>query len=114
MIDVGVAYKEKVDDVMKLLEQIGAELEKDPGFAPSLLAPLEIMGVDDFAQSQVTIKIRIKTMPLKQWMVGRELRRRIKNTFDSEHIEMPFPHLSVYLRDAKENSYEKLAQQKPE
>jgi moderate conductance mechanosensitive channel len=114
MIDVGVAYKEKVDHVMQLLEQIGAELEKDPDFAPSLLAGLEILGVDDFAPSQVTIRIRIKTLPLKQWTIGRELRRRIKNTFDSNNIEMPFPHLSVYMRDAKENSYEKLVQQKAE
>ncbi len=100
VIDVGVAYKESVDDVMELLKQIGAELQADPQFAPMILAPLEILGVDDFAQSQVTIKIRIKTLPLQQWAVGRELRRRIKNAFDVNKIEMPFPHLSVYLRDS--------------
>jgi small conductance mechanosensitive channel len=48
----------------------------------------------------VTIKIMIKTLPLKQWVVGRELRRRIKNTFDNEGIEIPFPHMSVYFGEA--------------
>jgi small-conductance mechanosensitive channel len=65
-----------------------------------ILDPLEILGVDDFSDSQVTIKIRIKTKPLMQWTVGRELRRRIKNTFDREGIEIPFPHVSVYFGEA--------------
>jgi moderate conductance mechanosensitive channel len=104
VIDVGVAYKERVDDVMELLEQIGAELQADPKFAPMILAPLEILGIDDLAESQVKIKIRIKTLPLQQWAIGRELRRRIKNTFDGNKIELPFPHLSVYIRDASRSS----------
>ncbi|MGE3844624.1 MAG: mechanosensitive ion channel family protein [Vicinamibacterales bacterium] len=64
------------------------------------LAPLEVLGVDAFADSQVTIKVRIKTIPLKQWEVGRELRRRIKQAFDRHGIEIPFPHLSVYFGEA--------------
>jgi len=97
VIDVGVAYKERVDDVMDVLKSIGEELYQDPAFSNLLMEPLEILGVDQFADSQVTIKIRIKTLPLKQWLVGRELRRRIKNTFDARGIEIPFPHVSVYF-----------------
>jgi small-conductance mechanosensitive channel len=97
VIDVGVAYKENVDSVMDTLKSIGKQLEQDPEFSSLILNPLEILGVDDFGDSQVTIKIRIKTLPLKQWTVGRELRRRIKNTFDSKGIEIPFPHVSVYF-----------------
>ncbi|MDA1082797.1 MAG: mechanosensitive ion channel family protein, partial [Gemmatimonadetes bacterium] len=52
--------------------------------------------------SQVTIKIRIKTVPLKQWEVGRELRRRIKKAFDAKRIEIPFPHMSVYFGEASQ------------
>jgi small-conductance mechanosensitive channel len=100
VINVGVAYKESVDEVMDTLRSIGAELAQQPEFADLILDPLEILGVDDFGDSQVTIKIRIKTMPLKQWVVGRELRRRIKNTFDSKGIEIPFPHVSVYFGEA--------------
>jgi len=100
VIDVGVAYKENVDHVIEVLKKVGEELQHDPRFAPLILEPLQVLGVDDFAESQVTIKIMIKTLPLKQWEVGRELRRRIKNTFDQEGIEIPFPHVSVYFGEA--------------
>ena len=97
VIDVGVAYKEDTDHVVDVLRQVGSDLQTDPAFSAAILASLEVLGVNDFADSAVTIKIRIKTRPLKQWMVGRELRRRIKKAFDAQGIEIPFPHLSVYF-----------------
>ena len=100
VIDVGVAYKEDPDKVIAVLGEIGAELAADPHHRLNVLEPLEILGVDAFEASQVTIKIRVKTLPLKQWEVGRELRRRIKKTFDARGIEIPFPHLSVYFGEA--------------
>jgi len=100
VIDLGIAYKENVDGVMQRLRGIGEELLRDPGYKEKILAPLEILGVDDFAASAVIIKLRIKTVPLEQWNVGRELRRRIKNDFDEAGIELPFPHLSVYFGEA--------------
>ncbi len=100
VIDVGVAYKEDVDYVMQVLREIGEELKQDETFGTLIIDPLEILGVDNFGSSEVTIKIMIKTLPLKQWVVGRELRRRIKNTFDEKGIEIPFPHMSVYFGEA--------------
>lgn len=97
VIDVGVAYRESVDHVMAVLREVGADLERDRAFAPKILEPLEILGVDEFAASAVVIKIRIKAVPLEQWNVGRELRRRIKNRFDEVGIEIPFPHVSLYM-----------------
>lgn len=97
VMNVGIAYKENVDHVMDVLRAIGEGLAEDPAFAPLILGPLEILGVDDFGDSQVTIKVRIKTLPIKQWTVGRELRRRIKNVFDERGIEIPFPHMSIYF-----------------
>lgn len=102
VIDVGVAYKEDTDRVCGVLQSVGTEIERDPSFASAVLAPLDILGVDAFEDSQVTIKIRIKTVPLKQWDVGRELRRRIKMAFDREGIEIPFPHVSVYAGEASQ------------
>ena len=100
VIDVGVAYKEDTDRVTEVLKEVGAKLQEDPTYADKILAPLEILGVDDFADSAVIIKIRIKTAPIHQWTVGRELRRRIKKAFDEQGIEIPFPHLSVYFGEA--------------
>ena len=100
VIDVGVAYKEDTDAVTDVLSEVGAELAADPDYRLSVLEPLEVLGVDAFEDSQVTIKIRIKTVPLKQWAVGRELRRRIKKAFDAKQIEIPFPHVSVYFGEA--------------
>ena len=100
VIDVGVAYKENVDRVMEVLRKVGGELQQDPAYAERILAPLEVLGVDSFADSAVVIRIRIKTVPLQQWNVGRELRRRIKNTFDAQGIEIPYPHLSLYFGEA--------------
>ena len=97
VMDVGVAYKEDTDSVVDVLRDVGADIQSDDDFGEHILDELEVLGVDDFADSAVTIKIRIKTRPLKQWMVGRELRRRIKKAFDSEGIEIPFPHISLYM-----------------
>jgi moderate conductance mechanosensitive channel len=101
LINLGVAYKENVDQVMEVLKQIGEELQRDPVYSPLILDPLEIMGVDDFSDSQITIKLRIKTLPLKQWAVGRELRRRIKNTFDQKRIALPFSQVSILFSETE-------------
>lgn len=100
VLDVGVAYKEDTDRVVDVLRAVGADLARDEAFAPLVLEPLEVLGVDAFGDSQVTIKIRMKTLPIQQWAVGRELRRRIKKAFDAAGIEIPFPHMSVYFGEA--------------
>ncbi|BAS26966.1 mechanosensitive ion channel family protein [Limnochorda pilosa] len=102
VIDVSVAYKEDVDRVMEVLRSIGQELQEDPEYRPLIVQPLEVLGVDDFGASGVTIKTMITTLPLKQWQVGRELRRRIKKRFDAEGIEIPFPHTSLYWGSASQ------------
>jgi len=99
VLDLGVAHKEHPDEVFVVLREIGAALAADPAFAPAILEPLEIMGVDALIDTQVTIKLRIKTLPQKQWEVGRELRRRIKNTFDERGIAIPRRAVSLYVDD---------------
>jgi small conductance mechanosensitive channel len=101
LFDVGVAYREDVDDVMKVLREIAEELRRDPEFSDDILEPLEMLGVDQFADSAVIIKCRIKTQPIKQWRIGREMNRRIKNTFDARGIEIPFPHQTIYWGEPK-------------
>lgn len=104
LFDIGVAYREDVDEVMALLKQIAAELLADPTFSGDILEPLEMLGVDQFADSAVIIKCRIKTEPIKQWRIGREMNRRIKKTFDAKGIEIPFPHQTIYWGESKKGT----------
>jgi len=109
VFDIGVAYKEDVDRVIPILRRVGEEMRADEQFGPSILEDIEIFGVDDFADSAVVIKGRIKIVPIKQWDVGREYRRRIKQAFDREGVEIPFPHRTLYFGEQTENPLAKLA-----
>lgn len=105
LLDIGVAYKENVDYVMEVIKQVSDEMQQDAYFGKLILEKLEMLGVDAFADSQVTIKCRIKTLPIKQWEVAREFRRRLKNRFDELGIEIPFPHRTIYLGVDKDNDF---------
>ena len=95
--NVGVAYHEDTDRVVKVLVQIVDEMRKEKEFARRILEPLDVVGVDRFADSAVIIVVRIKTLPIHQWTVGREFNRRMKQVFDREGIEMPFPTRTIYF-----------------
>ena len=101
VFEIGIAYREDVDQVIEVLKQIGAEMQEDEEFGPAIIQPLEVMGLDKFADSAVVIKARITTQPIKQWMVGREFNRRMKIRFDELGIEIPFPHQTVYFGEDK-------------
>lgn len=100
VIDVGVPYREDPDRVIAVLQSVGAELQQHDRFGPQILAPLEVVGVDGFGDSAVMLKMRIKTMPLKQWEVGRELRKRILKAFAEHGIDIPFPQRVVITAPA--------------
>jgi len=97
-----VAYREDVDAVMDVLREIGEEMQNDPQYKKDILEPLEILGVDQFADSAVIIRARITTKPIRQWAVGREFNRRMKKVFDQRGIEIPFPHRTIYMGEPKE------------
>ena len=101
VIDLAISYKEDPDRVMALLREIGAGLQADDHFGPMILAPIEIQGVDAFTDWWLTVKARIKTVPLKQWDVGRELRRRILKAFEERGIEIPSPGPTVVANTLK-------------
>lgn len=101
LFDVGVAYRESVDEVMKVLEGISEEMRQDETFGKNILEPIDIMGLDQFAESSVVIRARLKTRPLKRWETKREFNRRLKNRFDELGIEIPFPHMTLYAGQDK-------------
>lgn len=101
VFDIGVAYREDVDEVMEVIKEVDEELRNDPNFKDDILEPIEIMGLDQFANSAVIIRARTTTKPIQQWRVGREFNRRLKKKFDEKNIQIPFPHLTLYMGQDK-------------
>lgn len=97
LLDIGIAYREDTDHVSALIREVGEDLRNDPEHGPKLLEPIEIMGVNELADSAVVIRARLKTKPVLQWGVKREMLRRLKKRFDAEGVEIPFPHQTVYF-----------------
>ncbi|MBW8363135.1 MAG: mechanosensitive ion channel family protein [Rhizobium sp.] len=104
VIDVGVAYREDVDEVYDLMREVATGLRADPELGGKIVDDLEIAGVDQWADSAVVIRCRFKVMPLEQWGVRREFLYRLKKAFDAADIEIPFPHLTVYAGQHKDGS----------
>ena len=102
VFDIGVAYREDVDEVMKIIREVDEELRKDSNCSEDILDPLEIFGLDQFADSAIIIKARYKTKAIKQWGVAREFNLRLKRKFDEKDIEIPFPHLTLYMGQGKQ------------
>ncbi|MEY3020208.1 MAG: hypothetical protein RLZZ272_1192 [Actinomycetota bacterium] len=98
VLDVAIAYDADVEPVLELLGRLGAEIADDATLAPFLLADPEVVGVEALGADGVTVRMTVRTVPGEQWRVTRELRRRVKATFDAAGIEIPFPQRTVHLR----------------
>ena len=104
LLDIGVAYREDADEVMEVIKDIDKEMREDPDWKDLILQPIEIFGLDRFDDSAVVVRARTRTLPAKQWGVGREFKRRIKKRFDEMDIEIPFPHTTLYIGQDKDKS----------
>lgn len=102
VMDIGVAYRENVDEVMAVMRQVGRDLRDDPEFSLRILDDLDIAGVNEWGNSAVVIRCRFRTLPLEQWGVRREYLKRLKAAFDAAGIEIPYPHLTVYAGQDKQ------------
>ncbi|WP_333840851.1 mechanosensitive ion channel family protein [Pelomicrobium sp.] len=102
VIDIGVAYRENVDEVFEVMREVAKAMRGDSIFGPKILEDLEIAGVENWADSAVVIRCRFKVAPLEQWTVRREYLRRLKRAFDERGIEIPYPHLTVYAGQDKQ------------
>jgi small-conductance mechanosensitive channel len=97
VLDLGIPYEQNVDEVVEVLRSIASELGTDPVHGPNILEPLEVLGVESFSEMSVLLRVRIKTVPIQQWNVGREFRRRIKLAFEARGIDFPSRNLTVRL-----------------
>jgi small conductance mechanosensitive channel len=97
VIDAAVAYREDVEEVIRVLKELGDGLRADAEFGKEILEPIEILGLERFDESAVVVRARLLTRPGQQFRVGREFNRRMKKAFDERGIEMPYPHRTVYF-----------------
>ena len=102
LIDIGVAYREDLDEVYAVIRAAGAELRADPETGPKILEDIEIQGVQNWADSAVIVRCRIKTVAMEQWAVRRIFLARLKKAFDMHNIEIPYPHLTIYAGQDKQ------------
>jgi moderate conductance mechanosensitive channel len=102
VISVNVAYKEDPDRVADVMRRVAEEMYAEPKYKSAMLEPIEIFGVDGFTESAVTLKARLKTQPLQQFVIGREYRKRLKRAFDTAGIEMPVSQRAVRLGETSQ------------
>jgi len=95
-LNIGIAYSSNLEHVIEVINKTGIEMANDPHFKDLIITPPVFLRLDDFADSAIIIKILGDTMPLKQWEVTGELRKRLKIAFDLEGIEIPFPQRVVH------------------
>ncbi len=100
-LNISVAYKEDLDRVMALMRKTWEEMTEDSDWGPFIISKTPwLLRVDEFGDSGITIKMVGETEPIKQWDIMGEYRRRIKRVFDEEGIEIPWPHVKLYLGDS--------------
>jgi small-conductance mechanosensitive channel len=91
VLDVTLPYWVDTDRVMEIMRRVGAEMKDEKEFASVMLEPIEVFGVDNFTEALVTVKARVKTLPGKQTLVGREFRRRFKYALPAHGIVIASP-----------------------
>ena len=96
VFNIGVAYKEDLNQVMRIMKEVGDDMFADNLFRADMLDTMEVSGLNSFGDSEMVIRGRIRTKPGKQWGIGREYRKRLKEAFDQHNIEIPFPHQTIH------------------
>lgn len=104
VIDLGIAYRENVEEAFAVMREVAARLRNDEQYGPKILEDLDIAGVQDWGESAVVLRCRFKTVALEQWGVRREFLRKMKEAFDAHGIEIPYPHLTVYAGQDKQGN----------
>ncbi|MGW8376888.1 mechanosensitive ion channel family protein [Streptomyces sp. ODS28] len=98
VLDVPVAYDSNLDTVYSVLEETGQSLRQDATYGKDLLEDPAVWGVQSIDPDGLVVRVAVKTAPLKQWAVTRELRRRVKEGLDAAGVDIPHPQRTVWMR----------------
>lgn len=100
-LTIPVSYQNNIDHAFDLIKQVAGEMNQDRQWKRLILAPPEVLGIDNFGDRGLMIRVWIKTLPLKQWDVGREFRRRLKIKFDQAGFTIPVPQQAIWLNEGE-------------
>lgn len=98
-LSIPVAYHADIDHALQLIDSIGVQMDRDPKWQEQIVETPQVLGVENFGDRGMMIRVWIKTQPLKQWEVAREYRRRVKIAFDKDGIAIPLPQQAVWLNE---------------
>ena len=100
VLDVHVGYREDLARVRRVLQEVAHDLWNDEAYKALVIEEPEVWGVQELGIDGVTVRVTLKTAPLEQWAVAREMRERVKARFDDEGIEIPLPQRVVWHRES--------------
>lgn len=95
LFNVGVAYKTNINHLIQVLKDLGREIKESEEYGKYVLSDIEICGLNEFQDSAIVVLCRIKTTPQEQWKIKRRFNQMIKERFEQEGIEIPFPQVVV-------------------
>ena len=96
VIDIGVSYDSDLKKVFSILKEVGDQMQNDPNFKNKIQEEINVLGLNNFGDSSLDLRVKLVTSPGEQWGIGREYRLRIKEAFDENGIEIPFPQRVVH------------------
>jgi len=96
---IEVAYDADIKRALQVLRQVASDFYAEPEWQEHLIEPIEVLGVDEVSHAGMLVRIWLKTQPLKQWLVGREFRLRVKEAFDREGIAIGIPQRSLFVKN---------------
>jgi moderate conductance mechanosensitive channel len=99
VLDIGVAYDTDIDTAIDVIHRAAVAVYSGDEWGPQIMEEPDLWGVEAFGDSEITIRLVVKTKPLMQWKVARAMRREIKYALDAAGIEIPFPQRTVWLRN---------------
>jgi len=101
-LDISVGYNENLDKVFQVVNDVCMKFKEDSEWSEHMLTTPEVVRVNNLGDSGIEIKVMGDTKPMQQWALMGELRKRIKERFDEEGIEIPWPHTKVYFGNTLE------------
>lgn len=104
IFDMEVAYDTDIDHAMAVMKFVLDEAWNEQHEHATIIEEPEVQGVQSFEANGVVIRAVVKTDPAEQWAVARKIRGRLKEAFDAEGIEIPYPHRTVYLKNSEQTN----------